>query len=165
MGVGRSQWGLTDVSLNYPYDMMCGGNSLLPDGRAFFAGGRSGAQHTAMFDPATETWTLGPSMALARYYPTTTELPDGRVLIFYGDIATVESFDPATNTLTPLPASANQSNPPEYPRMHLLPDGRLFRAGPEQQTQIFDPATSTWSPLGQTSLARGPPGAPCSCPG
>src|SRR5262245_42305756 len=37
---------LKDVSLSQAYDMMCGGNTMLPDGRPFFAGGRSAAEHT-----------------------------------------------------------------------------------------------------------------------
>ena len=139
---------LTDVSVMYSHDMMCGGNTVLSDGRVFVAGGRINAERTAIFNPATETWSPGPSMPLSRYYPTAIELPDGRVFIFSGRNDTAESYDPKANTLTPLPASANRKLA-LYPRMHVLPDGRLFNAGPEQQTSIFDPATSTWSFMGE----------------
>jgi hypothetical protein len=35
--------------------------------------------------------------------------------------------------------------PALYPRMHLLPDGRVVAAGSQRQTRIFDPVTNTWS--------------------
>src|SRR5262249_36884442 len=45
---------LTDVSLTYSYDMMCGGNNLLPDGKVLVIGGRVNAQKTVVFNSATE---------------------------------------------------------------------------------------------------------------
>src|SRR5262249_60479402 len=45
---------LTDVSLTYSYDMMCGGNTLLPDGKVLVIGGRVNAQKTVVFNSATE---------------------------------------------------------------------------------------------------------------
>jgi hypothetical protein len=35
--------------------------------------------------------------------------------------------------------------PPLYPRMHLLPDGRVFYSGSGAGSRLFDPATTTWS--------------------
>lgn len=145
---------LTNVSVTYSHDMMCGGNTLLSDGSSFAAGGRISAEKTSIFHPESNTWVPGPSMASARYYPTTIELPDGKVLIFYGQNTTVDSYDPETNTITRLPASANRSDPDLYPRMHVLPDGKLFHAGPERQTNLFDPATNTWSPMGLMANPR-----------
>ena len=145
---------LTNVSVTYSHDMMCGGNTMLSDGSVFVAGGRISAEKTSIFDPGSDTWVPGPSMASARYYPSTIELPDGKVLIFYGQSTTVDSYDPETNTIARLPASANRSDVDLYPRMHVLPDGKIFNAGPERQTLLFDPATNTWSPMGLMAHAR-----------
>jgi hypothetical protein len=37
---------------------------------------------------------------------------------------------------------------PTYPRMHLLPSGKVFIAGPQNLTGTFDPATVTWQAVG-----------------
>ena len=39
-----------------------------------------------IFDPWTETWTFQGRMRDGRWYPTTTTLPDGRVLITSGRV-------------------------------------------------------------------------------
>src|SRR5688572_26484629 len=33
----------------------------------------------------------------------------------------------------------------EYPKTHLLSDGRIVRVSPEQQTRILDPVTHAWT--------------------
>ncbi len=40
---------------------------------------------SAIFDPPASSWTRGRDMARARWYPTATSLPDGRVLVVSGD--------------------------------------------------------------------------------
>lgn len=59
-------------------------------------------------------------------------------------IEAVERFDSETNSMAGLQRSANKEID-LYPRMHLMPNGRLFRAGPEDDTQYFDPATARWA--------------------
>jgi hypothetical protein len=62
---------------------------LFPDWRLFVAGGHEldlvGLRDTKLFNPLTASWTSGPNMARGCWYPTTTTLPDGRVLIVSGD--------------------------------------------------------------------------------
>ena len=156
---------LQDTSLNDDRDLFCSGHSLLADGRVLITGGHvhgtkqvDGVADTTLFDPITSTWTPGPTMSEARWYPTNVTLADGRVLIFGGhhkrnELAqSVELYDPGSNTLSTLPGTASRKVG-VYPRMVLLPDGRVFQAGPGRRTYLFDPANATWS-TPQLMLAR-----------
>ena len=71
--------------------------TLLPDGRVLAAGGQLlpldrfdqtsepvVLATTEVFDPATLSWTPGPSLAEARFDHTATLLPDGRILFIGG---------------------------------------------------------------------------------
>lgn len=71
--------------------------TLLPDGRVLAAGGQLlpldrfdqtsepvVLAATEVFDPATLSWTPGPSLAEARFDHTATLLPDGRILFIGG---------------------------------------------------------------------------------
>jgi hypothetical protein len=150
--------------VNQPYyrDAFCAGHSLLPDGRLFVAGGHVpgtthaeglGVKETDLYDPTTSTWSPAPLMSEARWYPTTVATSDGKILIFAGQAdettptVTVESYDPASNSISTLPSSANKTLP-EYPRMTLLPSGKLFFGGPWRGTFLFDPAVNTWTAVG-----------------
>ena len=100
-------------------------------------------------------------MSVGRWYPTATQLPDGRVFTFAGDNivqdrpgadppfsdASVNSlpsvYNPRTNTWTDLPGARLTS--PLYPYLFVLSDGRIFNAGPDKMTRVIDPATWTWS--------------------
>lgn len=95
---------------------------LLPDGRVMVVGGRQfdfGADSSVVdeslssvefFDPASGTWTAGPSLHRWRERLSAVVLDDGRVLVVggregVGDTAmdtdpTAETFDPATNAWT-----------------------------------------------------------------
>jgi Domain of unknown function (DUF1929)/Kelch motif/Galactose oxidase, central domain len=98
-------------------------------------------------------WTQGPDMTEARWYPTTVLMPSGKALIFGGQAKpsvpsnTVEEYDPSTNTIRTLPSTATKPLG-LYPRMHLLPSGRVLKAGPQRATAMFNPATNAWSSVG-----------------
>ena len=70
-------------------NLFCAGHVLLPDGRLFAAGGHKlayeGLRDTRLLNPLAGSWAAGPDMARGRWYPTTTTLADGRVLIVSGD--------------------------------------------------------------------------------
>jgi galactose oxidase len=149
--------GLTDVTVPRKREIFCSGHTLLADGRLFVAGGTKygspreiGRLGTDFFDPFTRTWSDGPDLAFRRWYPTTTQLPDGDVLIFGGQengkhvIRAIERFDPESNSITTLPRSANRSMD-LYPRMHLLADGRVLHTGPENRSDYFDPTIFDWT--------------------
>ena len=148
----------------YGENTFCAGHVLLADGRTLIVGGHVradvGLPDTNLFN-ADGTWTRVQDMSVGRWYPTATELPDGKVLVFSGDNivqdqpgqphaltdSSVDSlpevFDPRTNTWTDLNNSRLTSA--LYPFMFVLPNGKVFDAGPDTQSRILDPATWTWS--------------------
>ena len=94
-------------------------------------------------------------MSYRRWYPTSTTLPDGRVLITSGAqtcltcLADVpEIFDPVQNRFTTMPSA--RLGVPYYPFMYLLPDGRVLDAGANEaavDTRVLDVNTrpGRWS--------------------
>ena len=100
-----------------PANLWCAGQTLLPDGRVLVVGGNleypinggNGAGHgfkggkwVMTFDPWTETWTRYKDMDHGRWYPTLTELPDGRVLIVGGWDETGGQADPGNPAGPPI---------------------------------------------------------------
>jgi Domain of unknown function (DUF1929)/Legume lectin domain/PKD domain/Glyoxal oxidase N-terminus/Quinohemoprotein amine dehydrogenase, alpha subunit domain III len=136
------------------WDMFCNGMIVLPDGRPFIMGGNLqydpffGWNRTSIYNPTTGVFVDMENMAHGRWYPTSTVLGDGRVMVFSG-------LDEAGNTNPQVeiyklgvgwsaPSMAPWT-PPLYPRMHLLPNGKVFYSGSTTQSRTFDPATNTWS--------------------
>ena len=81
----------TGTFLPVPYgrNLFCAGHIQLADGRTLIVGGNvsadSGLADTTLFNPTNNTYFRGQDMSVTRWYPTATELPDGRVLAFAGD--------------------------------------------------------------------------------
>jgi len=160
VGSAASLWdpvsgSLTDVSLTYQRDVFCAGMSVLPDGRVFMAGGHVyqgvygyGVTNTTIFDPSSNSWTEGPLMSQPRWYPTTTGLGDGTVMICAGTISpgtsatTIDHYDPSSNTISTLPSSSNRAMS-TYPRMKLTTAGLLAWTN-LGRTWYLNPATSAW---------------------
>jgi hypothetical protein len=145
------------LAVTAEHDLWCSGHAIRPDGDLFVTGGTlwgsgppNGTEQTAFFDPLSETWSVGPSMAQKRWYPTDVSLPDGDVLVFAGKVRSgvnasdVERYDGETGAFSTLPASATRDMA-FYPRMFILPDGRIVRVGQERQTVFFEPASSSWT--------------------
>ncbi|HEX3354992.1 MAG TPA: galactose oxidase-like domain-containing protein, partial [Terriglobales bacterium] len=144
----------TFTAFTLSWDMFCNGMVNLPDGRVLVNGGSIqydpfyGSPKSAIFDPSTNTFTNVQSMAHGRWYPTVTTLGDGRVMTFSG---TDENGN--TNTTVEIytvgsgwnqPDSAGWT-PPLYPRMHLLPSGKVFYSGQGTSSAIFDPSSLSWT--------------------
>jgi hypothetical protein len=141
------------------WDMFCNGMVVLPDGRPFINGGTlqydpfHGELSNAVFDPATSTFTNVQNMAHGRWYPTPTVLGDGRVMTFSGldengaTNLTTEIYTPNSGWSAPVTAPFT---PPLYPRMHVLPNGRVFYSGSGTTSRIFNPATGGWNIVATT---------------
>jgi hypothetical protein len=137
----------TSVKITNPGPIFCGGHTILADGRVYSAGGRTVGIHgppiTAIFDPATNTWTKGLDMAAGRYYPTTTELANGKVFITGGSDedakpnATSELYTPATGAIDIVGNHYDNW----YPHDYVLPDTRLAIVSRNEASVIN---TSTW---------------------
>jgi hypothetical protein len=142
----------TPVNVGTGYNVFCSGLAHLVDGRLFLAGGNkdqqlNGIVQTHIFDPATNTWSLGPDMAAGRWYPTVTPFRHREILITPSHIETpeVRMLDGALRTLSTASLSL-----PLYPWMDVAPDGRVFDSGPDQALRALDTSgTGAWQTLGQ----------------
>lgn len=145
-----------------------------------------GLKATRIYDPATNRFTQTADTQTGRWYPTLVPLADGRVLDVGGvrklikpvyldkaqdslrNVLQSETFDPGSGRWTGNGKGGERSLP-LYPRLHLLPDGKVFynTAGqsfnPVGQAYdqpswnvpaIYDPATRTWAPARGASVAN-----------
>ena len=141
---------LQDVS----WDMFCNGMIVLPDGRPFVLGGTLqydpfyGSPRTSTYDAGTRSFVDLENMAHGRWYPTATTNGDGSIMVFSGLDDTgrtntaVELYKVGSGWSRPYGAPWT---PPLYPRMHLLPNGTVFYAGPTAASSLFDPSTARWT--------------------
>lgn len=161
----------TYTETDAPDSIFCAGNAFLPDGRVItiggygtLKGGNLGIKDTAIFDPATSSWTRAADMHLDRWYPTLTELSDGRYVAISGNSTdpntwadTPEVYDPTANTWTLLSkVSTPQVHEEEYPFSYLAPNGKVFTIGPsEDQSFFLDVDNQTWASVGASGVVNG----------
>jgi hypothetical protein len=142
-----------------PYELFCSGHTNMADGRIFLSGGHiadfTGYSHVTIYDPVQNSMTQVADMNQGRWYPTSTVLPNGDILVVSGDV------DPNT-LVNPLPQvfqvgsgtwrnlTSAQLMQALYPIMLVAPSGQVFYAGPQPQTQYLDTSgTGAWSPVGK----------------
>jgi hypothetical protein len=146
------------VSAGLPFhgNAFCGGHTVMRDGRVFFAGGHrypsaggecaiaSAHESTWIYDPTDGplgTWSVGPDMADARYYPSCVGDTEDAVLVLGGQpfSSTFEIYHnaPAVGTFEgPYPYSTVAPCGSSYPHTHLLPK-RLPAGGQEFRATLF----------------------------
>ena len=110
------------------------------------SGGRGKALTVDLFDPATDAWSSGGSISLARSEHTATLLADGRLLVAggLGTEGRTEVFDPVSGTWT---SGATMTEPKFDHTATLLSDGRVLivggqgpgEAGLSNRTEIYEP--------------------------
>jgi hypothetical protein len=128
-------------------NLFCAGHAFLPDGSLFVAGGHlqdsHGVNQASVFNWRNGLWQALPPMNDGRWYPTVTALPDGSLLVTSGSY-----YDAATNQV------ANNFVPQIwdgegwrsltakivslYPRLHVLPGGRVFVVGTDLIGLVID---------------------------
>lgn len=116
-----------------------------------------GLKNSRVFDPAGNTWSQTGSMSFQRWYPTLVTLSDGRVMAASGttklikpvytdeknrsntgtNVKQTEVYEPATGRWSVM--ADGERTLPLYPRLHLLPNGRVY----------FDSAGQTFNPAGE----------------
>ena len=170
----------TGHSITPPENIWCGGQTILSDGRVYAAGGNlrypdpnapagqtgwEGTLTNYTFNPNNETWTKQPDMSVGRWYPTTTQLSDNRVVVTSGYDQTgttdqngetisltqvVEVFKPSSGINGVGSISAVSMHDPTglYPYQCLLQNGKMLQAGPDAgNTFMLTPNTWSWSPV------------------
>ncbi len=107
---------------------------LLRDGRVMVTGGSDERDDqgvyssTELFDPASGTFTLGPSMTRGRYkhQGSSVLLPNGTVLLAGGDVQ-AETYDPTTRTFALVGGDARMAG--QFSAVAPLGDGRVLLTG------------------------------------
>ncbi len=135
---------------------------LLPSGRVMVLGGyhQIGLSSTdlatmELFDPATATWTNGPSAASPRLYPTATILNDGRVLVvsetLSGPQPWTQIYDEQLNSWW-LPAQSIDEHATHL-AMKLSDDRVLVTGGIPlgKKSEIYDPTANAWTQVAPTN--------------
>lgn len=157
----------TAKEVDPPRNAFCAGQVLLQDGTLLVVGGRlanthptPGTPYVLRFDPVSETWLTEADTVLGRYYPTTTELPDGRVLVTTGNMITgrlnrtVEVFTPGAGGAMGSFTKVNDNISLDlYPKQYVMPDGKVFVVQ-HKLTSLLDPSNWTWTKLAQLTVPR-----------
>ena len=141
--------------------VFCAGHTFLPDGRLLVSGGhlddKRGLRDANLFTSAGQSWTPLQPMDFARWYPTTTALPNGEILTLGGtdesgeEVLTPELWD--GNSWRSL-AGADRALP-YYPRTFVAPNGMVFYAGELPQSAYLDPAgQGRWMPVAESRYGR-----------
>ena len=138
------------ANINTHHQMFCTGLAVLADGRVLINGG-SNDRATTIYDPTTNTWTIGPLMNIPRAYNSDTLVSSGQVLTLGGswyDAAgdkNGELFTPsgtsgtwgtlpgvlATNILTADPGGIWRAD--NHAWLFAQSGGTVFHAGPSKQ--------------------------------
>jgi len=101
-----------------------------------------------VFDAATGSWQPAPAMAHGRWYPTTTTLADGQVLVMGGrdQAGAVVTTPEVWNGSGWRPLTTANLETEYYPRNFVAPDGRVFYAGEDQPSRWLDVSgTGSWT--------------------
>ncbi|MEO6595150.1 MAG: galactose oxidase-like domain-containing protein [Planctomycetota bacterium] len=140
----------------------CAGHSFLGDGRLLVAGGTQsftpllGTKRAYLFDPWSRQWSRIADMRDGRWYPTNLTLGDGSVVTMAGLSGTPQVQNVDIERWTPGGTGwqlLGQRLLPDYPLLHLLPDGRILKAGPDAMAESYDATTGTWTPIAARNQA------------
>jgi len=148
------------------HHIFCSGHAVASDGTVVVSGGdQTDIDEIHTFDPQAEKWQVVDHMAMGRWYPTVTALPDGHVLMMSGTVQggpittgvvvndTIEQFHPASGVEpmgnAPSPFSAtfpgHLTTIDIYPFVHVLPSGKLS-VHSRRVTRFYDWESRTWDP-------------------
>ncbi|MDC0434552.1 DUF1929 domain-containing protein [bacterium] len=137
---------------NTNHDMFCPGTTQLADGRLMVTDGGSD-RATSIFDPATNLWTTGDSLNIARGYHSSTLLDDGSVFTIGGSWSFGRGNKDgeiwregegwrllpnvlAEQMLTDDPEGVYRSD--NHMWLYQAPNKRIFQAGPSRTMHWID---------------------------
>lgn len=109
------------------------GNILMPGGDTRpFSTPNFGINDSPIFNTKNNTLRRAANMSFARWYPTSTVLSNGEILVVGGKdgtgrpVNTPEVYSPETNRWRSLFGLSTAGYPELYPRQWVAPDGRVF---------------------------------------
>src|SRR4051812_12132636 len=156
-----------------------------------------GLRSSRIYDAESNTWSQSGEMKYGRWYPTAITLPNGKLMVASGvtkllkpvypsrpedsgrNVTQTETYDPVSGKWTTNPSSASRSLP-LFPRLHLLPDGKVFYNAAGQsfnpvgqaydealwnEAAVYDPKSQAWTDLGIPGASDGSPLDPAGDPG
>jgi hypothetical protein len=143
-----------------PAQVFCGSVTPLSDGRILSVGGvaqgiPTGRKDLWLFDPVSEQWIRQPDTPLGRYYPTSTRLPDGTVIIAAGTQVDGSTKNPTVERYIPPPNGATMGTlgvvgPRHvtnfYPDQWVMPDGKMVQVD-TRTASVLNPANWQWTSL------------------
>jgi hypothetical protein len=151
---------------------------LLADGRALASGGsfffcqasvaEQATTAVTLFDPVSETWSVGSPLIEPRWDGSSTRLPSGKVLVAGGcrgqcnaetPLSGAELYDPASGTWS---RTGSMNSPRCRHTATILPSGKVLVTGGQgagTSAEIYDPATGTWALTGVLPYGRAGHGA------
>jgi hypothetical protein len=139
-----------------------------------------GIRNSRIFNGKDNTFRPSGDMTYGRWYPATVTLPDSKVFVTSGvtklikpayakdrarsltNVKQTETYNPATGKWKLNPSSADKSLP-LFPRIHLLPNGKVYYDAGGQtfnpagqsydealwnMTSVYDPKRKSWKDLG-----------------
>ena len=138
------------ADINTNHQMFCEGLAILPDGRLLIIGGSNDGA-TTIYDPVTNSWTIGPRLNIPRAYEGATTLSTGQVLTLggswhdsaggkNGELFTASGATGswrllpsvlASNILTADPAGVYRAD--NHVWLFAQANGTAFQAGPSKQ--------------------------------
>jgi uncharacterized protein YjdB len=140
-------------------------NSMLLDGgKVLQACVGSGTRHTRLWDPATNTYSLGPDCLRTNNEAPWLKLPDNSIVFIDNYATTSERYIPATNTWIndgTVPVDVYDPYGDEAGSAFMLPNGKGFFIGSSGHNALYTP-TGTLAPGTWTAAADipGPSGTP-----
>src|SRR5713226_6060943 len=142
-------------------NIFCSGHAFLSNGQLFVAGGHNGnyvgLPNARTYNPFNNSWTQLPNMNNGRWYPTSTTLPNGDMLVVSGWIDTTQGVNVEPQVWQTATASWRYLSTahlalPFYPFMFVAPNGKVFCAGPSQTTRYLDVSgTGAWSSVANSN--------------
>ncbi len=160
-----------------PAAVFCGSVVQLSDGRVLSVGGTNkipqGIVDVWLFDPVSEQWIRQPDTPLGRYYPTSTKLADGTVVVTAGTEADGVTKNPTVELYTP-PQPGTDTGTIQvvgpshvtgfYPRQWLMPDGNMLQVEARKSYRL-DTQTWQWTNLLGLPVGNGAGSAGLMLPG
>lgn len=148
MPTPRSHFGVATASNGKIYAI--GGNN----------GGALGLTTVEEYDPATDTWTAKASMPTPRLFLDVAVASNGKIYaiggrgptVWSGQLATVEEYDPATDTWT---TRASMPTAREGLGVAAANNGKIYAiGGGTSAVEEYDPATDTWTTRASMTTTR-----------